>query len=523
MNKKNTKIIKFVCLVVVYFLLQIKFINDEWFGTDELDIMVLGKGIARGQLLYVDAISQHMPFSYYISAFFYKLGAVSVTEQRMAFYLLFALIWAGVVFLYKNRIDQKVLLLFPLFHCSMIQNYQFGTAVLSEHLAGCGAIILFLEFIIFSKERKLDLKNCIMISLSIVLMFGTIFVAIYPIFFIGVGVLSLEILWKKQENIKIKDWIILIFRKYIRLIIIVTIPWIILLCYFIATHSLGEFIYGAYTINREVYPKYNGGIGSNIFSVFFVPIDQLCSFITNGFNLNAWNYCNILQWIFILGSVIYFIKSFEKDGKIVGVISVLYVFSLGIRGIFYFHGTACVEVLAFMLAYVFCVYGFKNHSEFKKLPFIKRCCMIMIFILVMSGYCNNLSKITDVDFEEEQAFECKVIQRITSEDEGIWMVVFDNQKAMRADRFVVGTSAATPWMWEGIGKKQFKQFKKTAPRIAVFTEEHECWGYKIKDYAPEVVKYIKKNYTLMPSTSNVYVRNEYYEEACKKVNEANEN
>ena len=42
----------FLFLIGLYFALQLKFINDMWFGTDELDIMVLGKAIARGRLLY---------------------------------------------------------------------------------------------------------------------------------------------------------------------------------------------------------------------------------------------------------------------------------------------------------------------------------------------------------------------------------------------------------------------------------------------------------------------------------------
>lgn len=524
--KKNSiikNIIWFMILILVYLIMQIKFVNATWFGSDELDIMILGKGIARGQLLYVDAFSQHMPFTYYISALFYKLGAVSVTQQRVAFYLLFAILWTSIVFLYGEKINKIVLIIFPFFHCCMIQNYDWGTQILSEDLAGIGAIILFLEFIIFAREHKLTIKSCIFISLSIVLMFGTIFIAIYPIFFIGIGVLLLELSWKNKGKIKFKDWIGILIQKYIKLIFIVAIPWIVLLCYYIITHSLSEFINGAYTINREIYPKYNGGIGSNIFSMFFVPIEVISSFTINGFNLAEWNYTVVLQWIYIIGGIIYFIEVFKNDGKIVGIISMLYTFALGLRGIFCFHGTACVEVLAFMTTYVLCVYGFRNRDAFSRLSFVKRWCIVMVFIVIASGYCNNISQIANIKLTEEQTNESKVISEITDKDESIWMLTFDNQDAMLSDRTVVGASPTTPWTWEGFGKKQFKKFKKNAPRVAIFTEEHECWGYKIKNYAPEVVKYVKKNYTLMPDTSNVYVRNEYYEEACKKIKQTKEN
>ena len=85
------KIIVIVSLFFLYFFLQLKFIDDSWFGSDELDIFLNGKAIVRGQLLYRDALSQHMAFSYYFSALFYKLGATTASGQRMAFMLFFLL------------------------------------------------------------------------------------------------------------------------------------------------------------------------------------------------------------------------------------------------------------------------------------------------------------------------------------------------------------------------------------------------------------------------------------------------
>lgn len=514
---KYSKIIYFLALVFCYFILQYKFVNDMWFGTDELDVMIIGKGIARGQLLYVDAISQHMPFSYYISALFYKLGAVSVTEQRLAFYLLFALLWAGIVFLYSSKVDKRALLLYPLIHCCIIENYDLGTTILSEHLAGCGAVILLLEYISFSQERKLNLRNCIMISLSIVLTFGTIFIAIYAVFFIAIGVLLLELKWKKERNILIKDWIPLLAKKYSKFLIIVAAPWVVLVLYYVLTHSFGEFIDGAYTINREIYPKYTGGLGSNIFAMFFVPIEMISSVFIYGFNLADWNYIVVLQWVIILCSIIYFYKSIMTDGKIVGIISFIYTFALGVRGVFNFHGTACVEVLAFLTSYTLIVYGFKSVNNFKKLSILKQSLLVITLLLILSGYFKNISEVVSIDLKESETPQSKVLRLITEEDEGVWVVMFNNQDVMLADRIVVGASPTTPWTWEAFGKRQFKEIKKNPPRVVLFNKDHEVWGHKFSDYAPKVMNYINDNYTLIPNTSNVYVLNEYYEEALEKL------
>ncbi len=512
----------FLALVCLYVLLQIKYINDVWFATDELDIMVIGKGIARGQLLYRDAPSQHMPFSYYISAFFNKLGAISVTEQRIAFYIFIAFFWTLIAFLYSDIVDKKILLLYPIIHCCMIQNYDMGTTILSEHLAGCGAIILFLEFLCFIKKRDLNIKSCIMISVSIILTFGTIFVAIYPIFFIGVGVLALELKWKIENKYAIKEWIGSFCKRYVKLIAIVSIPWLLLFGYYIATDTFDDFILGAYKINREVYPKYNGGLGNNIFSAFLQPLDNLSSFFVNGFQFSTWNYVLVLQWIFIISCLVFMVKFFKDNGIGIGLITLMYIFSLGLRGIFNFHGTACVEVLSFMVSYVLISYGYKNWEKFNRLKLPIQSVWLMVFVIILSGYCQNISQFASLDFNEKGNYQTDLIQTITNRDEGIWITTFDNSDAMLADRPVVGGEVAAPWMWEGKGKKQFKHFKKAAPRVAIFVEEHECWGHKLTDYAPQVIKFIKKNYTLMPDTAYVYVRNDYYEEALKKMNESKE-
>ncbi|MCM1499262.1 MAG: hypothetical protein NC124_12420 [Clostridium sp.] len=520
--KKKEKEIRtvtiFLGMICLYVLLQIKNINAEWFGTDELDIMVLGKGIAHGQLLYDEAASQHMPFSYYISALFYKLGAISVTEQRIAFYVFIALFWTLIVFLYSNIVDKRVLFLYPVVHCCMIQNYNLGTAILSEHLAGCGAIILLLEFLRFMKQRNLNITNCIMISVSIIMTFGTIFVAIYPVFFIAIGVVMLEFKWKKEHKYTFVEWLKVLLKRYTKLILIVMFPWVLLCGYYLYTHTFDNFILCAYKINRDVYPKYNGGLGSNIFTLFLAPIDILSGHFINGFNLSEWNYMVILQWIFIICAIIFLWKFFMENGSVLGIVLLMFVFSLGSRGIFNFHGTACVEVLSFFVTYVFVHYAYKSKENFKSLKFYKQACWIMIFLLILSGYCQNISKITTLKFEEEKSYSSTVIEKITDSEETIWMATFDNADAMLADRVVTGAEVTTPWTWEGIGKKRWKKFKENAPRVAIFSEGHECWGHKIADYAPKVVKYIKKNYTLIPDTC-VYVRNDYYEEACEKIAE----
>ena len=516
-NANFYMIIMVVCLFCFYFIMQLKFVDDAWFGSDELDVFLLGKAITRGQLLYKDALSQHMPFTYYFSALFYKLGAVSASEQRMAFYAFFAIIWVYIVFNYSKYIDKRILIVYPFIHCCMIQNYINGTAILSEHLAGCGAIILLLEFISFYKRKTISLKNCVAISFSVVLTFGTIFVAIFPLFIIGVGVIALEFRWKNEKKIPLQLWVYQMVRKYFPLIVIGSIPWCILCIYYIYTNTFKDFIFGAYVINRSYYPKYIGDFGSNIIStLFFMPIQMLGAFVTTG--ITEWNYDIILQWVFVLCAILFITKIYIKD-TMLSIIIALYVLSLNVRGMFNFHGTQGTAVFAFAVACVLVECLYKNKNEFKKRRVIEQLGIAAIVIFIGSGYCRNLTKLSDITFEQEnETIDSDAMKKLTDKNEPVlqWSMSFTD--IMRADRIFTGSASITPWMWEARGEEEFEKIKENPPRVAVYTPEYSCWDYKRCDYAPSVEEFFSENYTFIEGTNTIFVLNSYYEEACEKLN-----
>lgn len=522
LGTKGKNIKNFCCVFLIYFIIQLKFLNDMWFGTDELDIMVLGRGVARGLDLYTEIFSQHMPFSYYLSAIFNLLGANSVLQQRIAFYIFFALMWTTIAYLYSKHIDRKVLLLYPLLHCCLIQTYDLGTQILSEHLAGIGSIILLLEYITFVKTRELKNWNCVMISFAIILTFGTIFVAVFPVFFIAVGVFLLECKWMCSEKMKVKDWLLYMIRKYAKLIVVIAIPWIILILYYVYTHTLSEFIYGAYTINREVYPKYNGGLGSNILGTFIQPVQVLLEMLVNILNSQDLSYFSWLQLIF-LGCVFFYIyKMYEKYDVLVATTLYLFVGALGIRGVSNFHATHFIEVGSLIIVYVLYTFVYKSKEHFLKLGFIKQITFVSIVVVLASGYLKDISEVSTISFEDVTSEAAETIRIITKEDESIWAVVFCNDIIMESDRTAVGGAVATPWTWEGYGKKEFKHFKKNPPRVAYYYDDFEVWGHKQADYASTAVKYLKKNYTQLPNVANIYIRNDYYEEACAILEQSKE-
>lgn len=514
---KIKQIFFWVCVCVVYFIMQLSFLNDAWFGTDELDIMVIGRDIVRGLRLYKDAFSQHMPFSYYLSAFFNLLGANTVIQQRIAFYIFFAIMWTVIAYIYSEHMNKYVLFIYPIIHCSLIQTYDLGTQILSEHLAGIGAVILILEYLEFINTRQLKTRSCVMISLAVVLTFGTIFVAIFSVFFIALGVLLIEIKWEMVEKKPIKEWLQTMLKRYIKLFLIVAIPWILLLIHLIITHTVSEFIYGAYTLNRYIYPKYNGGFGGSILTTLVQPVQVLFENIFNILNTQGFSYALCVQIIFLLCVFFFLYKIYEEKGILVALTVYVFAGSLAVRGVFNFHATQFMEVGALIIAYVLCIFGYKSKEKFSHIGSLKQIILISVTAILVSGYFKGITKLTMVDFTEPTNATSEVIKEITEDDESIWSFVFCNDIIMMSDRTAVGATVTTPWTWEGYGETQFADLMENPPRVAYYYDDFEVWGNKQVDYAPDAIEYLKANYTQLEGAEGVYVRNDYYEEACRII------
>ena len=118
----------FLLLFGLFFLILLQFVNDDFFDSDEGDIFANGAGIASGYHLYSELYSQHMPFTYYFSALFWKLGAQSITSQRIAFYFFFALSWTILYFRYQSDVGKIALIIYPILFCFAICLYSMGTA-----------------------------------------------------------------------------------------------------------------------------------------------------------------------------------------------------------------------------------------------------------------------------------------------------------------------------------------------------------------------------------------------------------
>ena len=98
-----------VLLFCTFFSFYMPFIVSEEF-LDELDVFIIGNEVAHGAEMYKVTVSQHMPFSYYISAVITLLvHPHNPYMYRFCLYILLSALWTGMFFHYKKHINPAAL------------------------------------------------------------------------------------------------------------------------------------------------------------------------------------------------------------------------------------------------------------------------------------------------------------------------------------------------------------------------------------------------------------------------------
>ena len=509
-----------ILIFAFYMILQLKYVYDVWFDPDELDIYTVAFEMVKGKVLYRDIASQHMPFTYIYSAIFYILGAKQVYLQRIYYYILFAGFWTGFVFRYRKYVNKWALVLHPLLYLTLMQVQDFSTQILSENLSIIGIEIFALEFIRFLKEKDIDTKGCILMCIGVMFTFGTSFISIFPLFFVGLGVLLTEIKWGIEKHQPQKDWWLMMIKRYFKLFGIVAIPWVIFLIYGLATKSLGSFYMDAYLINRLYYPKYNGGIGGGAAGTFLQPITD---FANAFFDIKVKNIepTFALRWITLLTGVLYFpYRLAKKNGVISGLTMAIFALSCGLRGYFNYHGKVLVALISMFTMIVLVEYTYHSKDSFSKAGLARKGFLATTVVLIFANYSYNINNLFTIILNSEYnhyQYDTDYVLTLTDEDERIWQTNMCDAIPWASKRVTTGPSVSCPWMWEGVGVNKMDDLRKNPPRVIMFQLGYESWGHKMSEYAPEAYQFILDNYRYMPDSGQIWVLNSYYDEACAKL------
>lgn len=508
--------VQFVCVVLVFFLLLTAFWNQPYFESDEGEIFMVGSSIAQGQRLYSEVPSQHMPVIYYIAALFNILGASTYIEFRICFYLMMAFIWGMMFLAYHKKFGKITLILYPVIYIFVLSHMDFtARCILADQFQGIGMAILLFELLQFFDTRTIRITNCIMISLAVLISFGFAFVSVFAIFAIFMTVLMLEVRDCVAEKKRILRLPINLLRKYWKLIVIVLVPFIFLVFYYLVVGDLGEFLGWAYMLNRTVYPRYIP-YGEDIWQSM---IGGYSNYLAVFQNLNLSANC-IYQLILVLLSLAWGVQYIRKKrgGWILTLGIIFFAITCATRGLFIFHGLPAVAILCVMTACFINDTCKKNHG----IPNLTYAgCVISLLILAMP-YCKDmLPNLFSLNLSPriEPYSTSWYIDEFTDEGEGIGFSLLNNSYLIDAEVHPAVTTTAVPWYWDWDKEDIMAELHEKPPRLFVYSPSYEVWGYTITDYAPELNSFIQNNYTSLDMLGQpmLWIINDEYDDVLRHM------
>lgn len=490
-NVRNDKIIQGLILGVLTFLLLCSFATCEEF-IDELDNMRGGLVIANGGILYKDYITQHTPVMYYLCSIFAVLGARSSEQFRLLYFIFQSIIWTILYIRHKDYFGEKKMVLLPLLEVICITSvvYPQGYQILSDGFQGLMFTVLMLEFLRYYKDRHLNWDRSVIISICLWGSFGVAFISVYSLIFLALIFLWIEVVYFKTNKIGIRY---IIFRYY-KLFISLIIPFILVVIYFQVNGALQLAFEQFYTFNREVYPKYNGGIGEKISQPFVIAMQNFFNIIADNFNLviqaSATN-INTLQLILMILAVVILVKLFEKKRFIESLSVGLMMIFGAIRG-YGFHGLAAWYLVILLIV----IYVDLLKENLKRIgPPLLGICVIILTSTYVGMVGNNIL----CEQKSISEIESKVIE-LTEKDkeQDIFLDAYwcDSLYLFYKDRKPINPAVyMLPWYMDWYEQLNVEALLEEQPSVVVYNQDRETYG--ITHYTNVFDNELKNHYTRM--------------------------
>lgn len=510
------------------FCLYFSLLSEPYF-TDEQDVIFGGYNIAKGRDVYKSYLSQHMPFSYYFAAIPALLGARTIYQFRIGAYLMLSFVWELIFLRHRSKFHVASLFAMPLLYLFMLKNTPLGTVMISDHWQGIGQVIVMLELIRYSESRDIGLPCAGMVSLGIVLSFGTVFVAAYPLFccFLGVAIIQIQYLRQigKKEIAERKRLLRKAAMEDLRLVLICLAPFILLAIWYLFSGNLENAVSGAYTVNTQFYSKYTGGFGSNPLSIVWETFENFARFLSNSVqHLQDTPWPCLLIIIQAVGLAAFCISLGRRSIIAAGAVFLSAIYS-GVRSFDSFHGMPYIAMAsaAIALGTGELLQKKTERKSFRIIGWIAAggiAAVLLSDFVIWFGY--NILYPQILRYETASA-ETQILDLLTEPEEEVHSCdtpIF-SQSLMDLDLIPQEACDAVsiPWYYDMWSDRQMASIRKE-PHILLYDREEKTWGYVLHEHAPEFDAFVAEHYSRLPQSENIWVSNDFYPEAKRKLSEA---
>lgn len=512
-----TPVIFFLAVMILYLTMLIDFVF-----VDEVDVFYGGYNVVHSGDIYKVYPTQHMPFSYYMSALIALFGANSAYWYRIGFYLMMSGLWTAVYVHHRDHLNNWALLGLPFFYVFQLKQHSLATSMISDHWQGIGLILLILEVLRYRRTWRIPLSSAIFVSLGIVLSLGTAFVSAYSVFIVFVGVALMQALRLRKHPEERKT----AFREDIRLVLVAMAPFAVLGLWYILSGNLQNFFGGAYELNVSIYSRYIGGFGADAGGTFLGVLPRWIAYIRYGAETIASDpITGITATVRNIGLIVFCVM-IMKDHPIAGLTMLGASIFAGVRAFDGFHGAPYMAVCSIPMAFWLgegILWFYRRKTWPRGISLAAALGLVAVLVVPAARDVYNLRYIPQyLAPTVTSATNRTTLEVLTDPEEriitGDLSVSSGTVMRNRLKLSECSTATGNPWFYEYYGARELANLKEEKTRVLRFCPDDELWGYYIRDYAADFVQYVEDNYHLMDEA--VYVRNDALPDAIDRLHSA---
>lgn len=500
---KGNAYVEAIILGVACFVVMSFYIKSNLRFSDEYDNATAGLVMKNGHVLYKQYVSQHPPATMFLSALFALLGAESIPQFRLLYYIILAFGWAYIYFRNRDDFGRIGLVILAIVSSTFIFVYNEGYYFLGDGISGICMTVLFFEFLKYAKTSEIDLVMSISISISIYFSFASNFLMIYPIFMLVLGFLFVEIKKiKAEKNINIHFFV----KRYLKFVIILLIPFICTFCYFYFNNALTDMIDQVYLFNTEVYPYYQNGFGENKITVFldclnkFIKIPSvMISSIFLGENI----FVSLIFLGLFLSVIFVTYKLLQDNKKIIGLFFATFNILMLVRStesLNGFHGIGANYILFSSL--ITGLYLIKLSSQkIKKMIHL----FALACFLISNIYLSAIVTIVNDSPQPISASQKFVIENLDSEDSLFvdYFITDSTYFIYKGYLPINRTPYILPWYQDWYESWSMEDINNYHPKIIIYNEDMDVWGHT--HFSEQLSNKIRIEYTEVQE--NIWIRN----------------
>jgi hypothetical protein len=217
---------------------------------DETDNLLGGLLLTRGEHLYVDYFSSHMPFAYYLSAIPARLGATSLDQFRLFSELLLVGATLVVVWAFRHSLPLQLLAVWATLTI-FAHTLQWGEMLTASTLAGYGILAAGLLFYT-TPSLRFTPSQLVGLSLAMFVAAQSELVAVFPLLLLGACYVGMRIYEVITRETTLKE----ACRLTAITVLAIAVPHLLVVLAFWLSGGLSRFVYDTYQFNAAEYSQF---------------------------------------------------------------------------------------------------------------------------------------------------------------------------------------------------------------------------------------------------------------------------